>query len=65
MLWLIAAASNREDFERAAALAGAVAKVCFFEGDEGLLGELAPAAVLAREIFVREFLPPPPPPPPP
>ena len=53
---VIAAAGNREDFERAAALAGAVAMVCFFEGKEGRLGVLSSAAVLAREVFIREFL---------
>ena len=51
---VIAVAPNREDFERASALAGAVAMVCFFDKDCGPLDALAPAACLTRDIFARE-----------
>ena len=46
-------ANNREDLERAAALSGAIARVCFFERREDALEECAPTAALAREVVRR------------
>ena len=56
---VIGAAGKRSDLERAAALAGAIVKVCFYGYNEGLLAfpppGIADVAALAREAYLHDY----------
>ena len=49
----VAFADNREDMERAGAIAGAIVRVCFFDCHELAMGECADVAALARNAAWR------------